>query len=245
MKNWPPVVYALLSLANAAWAAEAPSIVTASPAFWATGIAPSTREVSLTFDQPMAPGFTAWLGRSSIAPEVDLNSKVSEDRRIFTLRVSSLESGKVYVFALNEKGIPGVGFQNEKGRSLPPTYLVFQTAGTPAADDAPPRALASSPATNAQQVDPAKLKAITLQFDRPMQTAKHGLQMLEDKKELDLSKASFRYSPDGKTFTLFYDFKPAANYELQLNSTQNIGFASKQRVPLWPVRFSFSTAPAP
>ena len=41
---------------------------------------------------------------------------------------------------LNERGIPGVGFQNDKGISLKPTYLVFQTAGNRLAEDAPPRA---------------------------------------------------------------------------------------------------------
>ncbi len=188
----------------------------------------------------MSPAYTAWIGRSSVVQEVDSDSSISPDRRTFTTK-AALQPGKVYVFSLNEKRIAGVGFQNTKGVSAPPFYLVFQTVGAPAPDDAPPRALSTIPAGNAQQIDPAKLKSVVINFDRPMQTAKHGLVMTENKSPVDLSKARFQYSPDGKSFTLAYDFKPSTTYEFELNNTQNIGFASAKRIPLWPVRFAFST----
>jgi hypothetical protein len=214
--------------------------VDTSPKAWQVGASSSQKELSVTFDQRMNPGFTAWMGRSSLTPALDVNSKISEDRMTFSIHVD-LQPAKVYVFGLNEKKLPGVGFQNERGQAAPPYFLVFQTAGNPAPDDAPPRVASTIPANNAQQLDPSRLKALMITFDKPMQPGKHGLHMLENKKEVDLSKARFQYSADGKSFTIGYDFKPSTTYELQLNSTQDIGFASAKRVPLWPVGFSFST----
>lgn len=217
-----------------------PKIVETSPKAWQVGANTTQKELSVTFDQRMSPGFTAWMGRSSITPpQFDVDSKISEDRRTFSIR-ADFQPGKVYVFGLNEKNLPGVGFQNERGQSAPPYFLVFQTAGNPAPDDAPPRVAGTNPPNNAQ-VDPAKVKSLAITFDKPMQPAKHGLQILENGKEVDLSKAKFAYSGEGKVFTIGYDFKPSSSYELVLNSTQNIGFASAKRVPLWPVRFGFST----
>ena len=39
---------------------------------------------------------------------------MGSDLKSFSLRVTLLP-GKVYIMALNERGIPGVGFQNDKG----------------------------------------------------------------------------------------------------------------------------------
>ncbi len=152
-----------------------------------------------------------------------------------------LEAAKNYVFAINEKQIPGVGFQNEYGQSAAPYYIVFQTSGTPRAQDAAPRAIRTSPAPAAQEVNPATAKSIVVIFDRAMKTTAHGLHLFEEKKPVDLKSASFTYSPDGKTFTLNYAFKSATHYEVQMNSTEDIGFAAINRVPLWPVRFAFTT----
>jgi hypothetical protein len=201
--------------------------------------AASQKVIALTFDQPMRPGFSSWLGRSTVAPSSDAAAVLSEDRLTYSLPVA-LQAGKVYVFALNEKGIPGVGFQNEKGLTLPPTFLAFQTAGNVLPDDAPPKAASTLP-PNGQTADAARTKSITIVFDKPMATLKHGAMMKENGKEVDLKAARFQYSPDGKTFTLSYDFKPASSYEFELNGIHNIGFTSTQRLPLWPVRFGFHT----
>lgn len=218
-----------------------PQVLTATPAFWSVGTnASAQKEIVISFDKPMREGFSSWAGRNSITPQLDATPKVSEDRKTFTLPVH-LQPGKVYVFGLNEKGICGVGFQDEKGATLPPTYLVFQTSGSLAPDDAPPRAISTIPGNGASRVDPARTRTISISFDKQMRPGKHGLHMRENQKEVDLSKARFQYSADGKSFTLGYDFKPAGTYEFELNSTRDIGFASKQRVPLWPVKVSFST----
>ena len=188
----------------------------------------------------MRAGFWDWLGRDVLSPSTKLRASISADHLTCTLDVRLLP-GKVYILALNENGIPGVGFQNEKGFSLPPTFLVFQTAGTPAPDDAPPGVVTTNPANGAQRIDTVRVRAVSVTFDKAMQVAKHGLHMRENQKEVDLSKARFQYATDGKSFVLAYDFKPASTYEFELNSVHDIGFASAKRVPLWPGKFAFST----
>ena len=123
------------------------------------------------------------------------------DLKSFGLQVS-LQPGKVYIMGLNERGIPGVGFQNDKGISLKPTYLVFQTAGNPAPEDAPPRAVSTVPSSGAEDVNPATRKGITVIFDRGMEKTKHGFHLFEEKQPVDLKSVTFTYSPDAKTFTL-------------------------------------------
>lgn len=219
-----------------------PKLISTSPEFWAVGVDPSNqKQVSLTFDQQMSPAYTAWLGRSSLPPpEIDINSTMSQDRRTMAMKVK-LQPAKVYVFGLNEKTIPGVGFQNEIGLSLPPHFLVFQTAGTPKPEDAPPVVVRTLPANGEQQVDPARTKAIVLIFDKPMQPTKQGLHLFENNNAIDVSKARFGYSADGRTFTLYYEFKASTPYRVGLNNVNDIGFATANRVPLWPVQIAFTT----
>ena len=236
----PLIIIAGVVISALAAEAQQPKILEADPGFWRVGVSPGAQnQITLTFDKPMRAGFSSWAGRNSITPELSSSASLSDDRRTFSLPVR-LQPAKVYVFGLNEKGIRGIGFQDDKGLTLPPTYLVFQTAGNLAPDDAPPRVLSTVPAQGTQ-IDPAKSKNIVLTFDKPMNPKKHGLQMTEAGKPVDLAAARFQYSPDGKTFGLLYDFKPVTSYEVTLNSRTNIGFATTTRIPLWPVRFSFTT----
>jgi hypothetical protein len=219
-----------------------PTIVSTSPAFWATGVNAATQKtVTLQFDQQMIPAFTAWLGRSSIAPEIELNSSMTPDRTSFSTGIK-LQPGKVYVLGLNEKNIPGVGFQNDKGISAPPYFLVFQTAGSPRPEDNPPALVRTSPSNGANDVNPARTVGVSLVFDRPMKPDRHGVQMFEGGTPVNLAAARFAYSPDGRTFTLYYQFKPMQSYRLQLNDVRNIGFASTTRIPMWPVQLAFKTS---
>jgi len=220
-----------------------PKMIATSPPAWKTGVIPSNQKtVSLSFDQQMNPAFTDWIGRSSVLPSIDLEStRTSPDRKVFEVRVT-LEPAKVYVFALNEKGIPGVGFQNDKGISTQTYFLVFQTVGTPKPEDAPPVLVRAMPASGMRDIDPTKINSITLMFDHQMNVKKHGLQLIENGTAVDISKLQFSYSPDGRTFSLPYTFKANANYRLVLNSDRNIGFASAKRIPLWPLEISFATS---
>ncbi len=230
----------LMLMIGCAYAQQPPAIVEISPRFWQKGVSPALKGLSVTFDQPMRQGFSSWLGESGVLPDSQLESANSEDGKIFTLK-ASFKPGKVYVFALNEVEIFGVGFQTKRGKPLPKKYLVFQTSGNPGPDDSPPMAISTNPAHNSQELDPTKVTSLTVNFDKPMRPKKHGLHLIENAKPVDLAKVSFRYSPDGKTFSLDYRFKPSTRYEVVMNSTEDIGFAATNHAPLWPVRFAFTT----
>jgi hypothetical protein len=221
--------------------AEPLKLNSTSPQFWATNVNPALqKKVSLTFDQRLRARMTDWIGLDVLSPPSDLQTTFSPDHMSCSINVH-LDPGHVYVCALNERAIPGVGFQNEKGLALPPTYLVFQTVGNPSPEDAPPRIIRTIP-DNGTQIDVAKVNAISVIFDRAMNVKKHGLHLTENGGAIDPTKSQFSYSSDGRTFTLAYRFKPAAQYHLELNSTQDIGFSSAKRVPLWPVQLSFTTS---
>ena len=219
--------------------AEPLKLVSTSPQFWATNVSVSQKTISLTFDQRLRSTLTDWIGLDVLSPPSDLQTKYSADHMSCSIGVH-LDPGHVYICALNGRGIPGVGFQTEKGVPLPPTFLVFQTAGTPAPDGAPPRVKEIIPA-NGGQIDPARTRAIVITFDQPMETKKRGLQVFENNNPVDISKLPFTYSPDGRTFTLPYNFRPGTQYRLELNSVSDIGFSRANRIPLWPVRVSFTT----
>jgi Bacterial Ig-like domain len=242
MKRLLPLVIFLPSVFATAALAEPLRLLSTSPQFWATNVnASSQKVVSLTFDQGLRPGFWDWFGRDVLSPPSDLHTLLTPDKMTCTLEVR-LDPGHVYVCALNGRGIPGVGFQTEKGVSLPPTFLVFQTAGNIAPQDAPPRVVRSVPQHGAA-IDPRRVQSLTVTFDKPMDMKKHGLHMFENSNPVDLSKVQFAYSAAGSTFTLPFAFKASAQYRLELNDIHDIGFSAANRVPLWPAQISFSTGP--
>src|SRR5262249_55626601 len=155
------------------------------------------------------------IGLDVLSPPSDLQTKFSSDRMSCSID-THLDPGHVYVCALNGRGLPGVGFQNEKGFSLPSTFLVFQTAGNVAPQDAPPHVVRSIPQHGAT-VDASRVQSLSITFDKPMNVKKHGLRMFENNNPVDISKAPFEYSADGVTFTLEYPFKRSAEYRFQLN----------------------------
>jgi len=215
-------------------------LISTSPQFWATNVNSGTqRTVSVTFDQRLRSTLTDWIGLDVLSPPSDLQTKYSADHTSCSIDVH-LEPGHVYVCALNGRGLPGVGFQNEKGFTLPATFLVFQTAGNVAPQDAPPRVIRTIPQHGAI-IDPRRVQSLAITFDKPMNVKKHGVHMFENNNPVDLSKAQFAYSADGMTFTLAHAFKPATQYRFELNDVHDIGFSAATRVPLWPVQLSFTT----
>jgi hypothetical protein len=222
---------------------QPPKVVSALPSFWALGVPTSTKLVTISFDQTMRSGFWDFLGRNVLAPPTNYEVEMGADLKSYSLHVK-LEPGKVYIMGLNERGLSGVGFQNEKGIAMRPAYLVFQTSGNPSADDAPPKVVATVPAQGARDIDSLEAKAVVVRFDRPMDAKKHGFHLFENRQPVDLKKISFTYSADGRTFTLNYPLKALASYEVEMNNNEDIGFAATNRVPLWPYRFAFTTGQA-
>ena len=219
-----------------------PKIVGANPGFWARDVPPTTGTISLTFDQPMRPGFSAWAGPSALLPEeFGAKERFSADLRSLGLDVK-LAPGNVYVFGINERGKPGVGFQNAQGTSVPPHFLVFQTAGQPAPEKAPPVLKESIPKNFDMSVDPAKVRSLAFTFDRPMVRDAHGLTLTAGGVPVDLGEVPFQWDEEGTTLTLNHQPDPNTLYRATLNSTFDIGFRSDlARIPLWPVTVTFRT----
>src|SRR4051812_20807283 len=108
----------LLSCLPTSAFAEPPKLLSTSPQFWATDVNANQKTISLTFDQKLRNNVTDWIGLDVLSPSSDLQTKYSPDHMSCSIDVH-LEPGHVYVCALNGRGLPGVGFQNEKGFTLP------------------------------------------------------------------------------------------------------------------------------
>ncbi len=222
----------------------APQLAQTEPSAWSTNVRPNLRRVLLQFDQPMRPGFTDWIGRRSLMPDTfTLDDHISPDLRSQWLDVE-LAPGRVYVFALNERGRRGVGFQNQRGIAMAPHFLVFQTSGQMLAEHAPPQVVSTSPANNATDVDPAEYTGISVTFDRPMMTDDHGFIVAVNNQLLRLDEIEFEWNSEATTCLLRLPFLPQSRYRVILNSQRNIGFRATNRAPLWPIQLSFQTTEA-
>ena len=225
----------------AALRGPAPQLERTDPAAWSTNVRPNLRRVQLRFDQPMRPGFTDWIGRRSLMPdEFSLEDQISPDLRTQWMDVQ-LEPGRVYVFALNERGRRGVGFQNQQAVAMQPHFLVFRTSGPILFEHSPPEVVSTSPANNASDVNPAEFSGIAVTFDRPMMTDDHGFIIAVDGQLLRLDDTLFDWNEDATTCLLQLPLRPQSRYRVFLNSQRNIGFRAANRVPLWPIQFAFET----
>src|SRR5947209_15005551 len=94
--------------------AEPLNLISTSPSSWAANVNYMTQKtISLTFDQPLRARFTDWIGFDVLSPPSNLHTTFTSDHKSCSIEVR-LEPGRVYICGLNERGIPGVGFQNEK-----------------------------------------------------------------------------------------------------------------------------------
>lgn len=202
-------------------------IVKTVPAAWATEVPAETPELSIIFNAPIWLGSTAYLGRSSIAPTITGDPKVSADKRTFSIPVH-LDPGKVYFLAINERAVPGVGFQDADGRSAAPFNLVFQTAGKAAEADKPPKI----EEIRIGLTEPGKT-VFYVKFDRKMDATSNGFTLVDAGGQPASGNEKAVYNAKKLTWSLTVDgtAKPVA---LWLNHPQFLGFRSTTRIPAWP-----------
>lgn len=100
-----------------------PAIVEMVPADAAVNVDPSLGELRVTFDRPMAPGFS-WVGGGERYPEVLGVARWSDDRKSCILPVK-LRPGRDYELSLNSKYIQN--FRDPSGAPLEPTEWKFRT----------------------------------------------------------------------------------------------------------------------
>ncbi len=154
------------SLPEAA-AGPAPNIVATSPAVGATDVDPALKEITVTFDQDMAGGFS-WTGGGPEYPTIPEGQKPQwRDKRTCVLPVK-LESGHYYRVGINSTSFRN--FRSEAGVSAEPSAIYFTTQG--ASPDQvlqmqPPKIVSTSPVVGATEVDP-RLTEITVTFNQEM-----------------------------------------------------------------------------
>lgn len=112
--------------ADAATAAglEAPKVVSLAPDDGAQGVDPNLTRLTVTFDQPMAGGFS-WTGSGDHYPETTGKPEWSADGKTCTLPVK-LKPNWEYVLGLNSTSHNN--FQNAQGIPLKPVPWQFRTA---------------------------------------------------------------------------------------------------------------------
>jgi Peptidase family S41/Bacterial Ig-like domain len=125
----------ILGLASTTWA-EPPRVVKAVPDNGATGVDPLTREIRVTFDQPMGEGFS-FVGGGPAFPKTTGRPRWVDERTCVT--GVQLEPGHDYRLSINSTRF--AGFRNKAGEPAVPYPIAFSTA-----PDAPAR-----PALTAEQ----------------------------------------------------------------------------------------------
>ena len=102
---------------------QPPKVVALSPANGASDVDAGTTKLSVTFDRPMAAGFS-WTDPEGKAPEIPSKPTWSGDAKTCALPVK-LEAGRAYVMSLNFGWY--LNFRSEKGVPLVPVRYTFST----------------------------------------------------------------------------------------------------------------------
>jgi hypothetical protein len=227
-----------------------PKVVKSTPEIGETDVDPRLGLIRVTFDVPMAPGFS-WTGGGPSYPSVPEGQRPrwSADGKTCTLPVE-LEPGTQYELGLNS--VSHKNFSSKWGVPLEPVLLTFTTAG-----DAPtasttednkakkkgaPQIVKMVPENGSDNVDPS-LTEIQVTFDRPMGG---GFSWTGGGEEFPTIPEGRKpsWSKDRLTATLPVSLKPNSSYRLGLNSPSFKNFASADGVPLEPVVYKFRTSPA-
>ena len=106
--------------------AGGPVVVKTTPAAYATDVAASLTEITVTFDRAMADKRWAWTGGGETFPKITGGPSYDDDRRTCTLTVS-LQPGKVYWVGINSPSHHA--FQTVAGTPARRYVILFATAG--------------------------------------------------------------------------------------------------------------------
>jgi len=114
-----------------------PKVVTSAPACMTNNVSPNTKEITVTFDQPMMDGTWSWTGGGETFPEIV--GKIHYDRKKTTCTLPvKLQPGKVYQIGINSPSHKN--FKNSRRMPAQRYAIVFATADekgnpTPIPDD--------------------------------------------------------------------------------------------------------------
>jgi hypothetical protein len=105
-------------------AANAPKVVSMTPANGATNVDPALTEIKVTFDQPMRNGSWAFVGGGPNFPETADKPSYDKEYKVLTLPVR-LKPNWEYHFSLN--GGKFMAFASQEGIPLRPVPVTFKT----------------------------------------------------------------------------------------------------------------------
>ena len=220
-------------------AAEPPRIVGTKPDLGAAEVDPAATEITVTFDQDMAGGFS-WTGGGPDYPEIT-GHPFWRDARTCVLPVK-LEAGRYYRVGINSKSHRN--FRSRAGVPTPPSAIYFTTQG--AGDELKARTqkpvvLEISPANGATDVDPTTAE-LRVTFSMPMGGGFSWTGGGPEYPEGIEGQGPY-WTEDQRTCVLPVSLKPGQEYRLGLNSFSHKNFQSAAGVPLEPVDYRFQTRP--
>jgi len=231
-------------------AAAPPRVVALDPPNGAVGVDPERGSITVTFDREMDRQGWAWvIENPATAPETG-ESTFDASGRSNTVEVD-LEPGRTYVVWVNSPEYPY--FRDLAGVSAQPLRWSFSTRGEAATaggapvpiaghSQGPPRVVSMSPPDGAVDVD-AATSELRVTFDRAMD---EGWSWVTEERESFPEAVGKAYmTPDWRTAVMPVRLEPGRTYVVWLNRGQYNYFRDRAGVELEPVRWSFSTAPAP
>jgi RNA polymerase sigma-70 factor (ECF subfamily) len=234
-----------------------PRAVAFDPPLGAAGVDPSRTTLAVTFDRDMDPEGWAWVVEgAATAPEVG-ESAWDPALRTNSVQVR-LQPGRDYVVWVNSPQYSY--FRDRSGKPAAPVRWTFATAAAgggvrsspplvppvapvPAHAGPPaPRVVALAPSDGAVSVDPA-LAELRATFDRPM--ADGWSWVMESPESFPAMTGKASLTADGREAVLPVRLEPGKSYVLWLNSERFQGFRDRDGAVLAPVRWAFTTRPAP
>jgi hypothetical protein len=221
-------------IAAAEGAGPEPRIIGTFPTVGAQDVDPTIKEITITFDQDMAGGFS-WTGPGPNFPPSPQGEKpIWRDKRTCALPVK-LEAGKFYRVGINSPSRQN--FRTARGVPVKPSEIHFTTAG-PVDEANKPKIISMQPANGATEVDPT-LKEIRVTFNIPM---RGSFSWTGGGPQFPGAAGKRPYwTDDKKTCVLPVDLKPNSSYSLGLNSPSHKNFQSSAGIPLDPVPYKFKT----
>jgi hypothetical protein len=217
----------------------APRIVSTTPALGASDVDPGLKEITVTFDRDMGPGFSWTGGGPEYPPNREGQKPFWRERRTCVLPVQ-LEAGKSYRVGINSPSHQN--FRSAAGVPAPPSAIYFTTRG--AGEEllgkaAKPRIVKLEPRNGAQDVDP-NLTELRVTFSVPMQS---GFSWTGGGPQFPPGREGKRphWTEDHKTCVLPVQLQPNWQYRVGLNSPSRQNFKSEAGLPLDPVVYTFKT----
>jgi hypothetical protein len=214
---------------------NAPRIVVTQPVVGASEVDPSLKEITVTFDRDMAPGF-AWTGGDAFYPQTR-GMPTWKDKRTCALGVE-LEPGRFYRVGINAS--MRRGFHSVQGIPAETWAIWFTTRGAPAdlvAKLQQPKVLSTLPQNGDRKVD-SRVSEIRITFNREMNT---GFSLVGDGPLFPRGRLRPYWDADRTTLIWPVDLDPNHEYKFGINNFGFKNFANTCGVPASPMVVEFKT----